>query len=52
MRIEHVWFQDGEVIYHGRVVPKRSRAKIPMITVAYWSDEETEDDVLDHFKLY
>lgn len=47
VQIEHVWFEEGDILYHGRVLPKRSKARIPMITVAYWSNDETEDDAVD-----
>ena len=59
--IEHAWFENGDVVYHGHIsvfkprkVPKqRKKLKVPAkskpahFTVGYWSESESEAESSD-----
>ena len=47
--IDHIWYDSGEnSLYHGRIIRSKSKAKIPTITVAYRSEDETEVEAEDY----
>ena len=40
---QHIWYEEeGDVTYCGKFLTVKSKAKVPNLTVAYWSEEETE----------
>ena len=50
--IEHIWFENDEnVLFHGHILElKRPKNKMPTVTIAYWSQTETEEEAAD-FKI-